>query len=155
MLLCVPLYKQNAFAWDLSETWPPWHIQISHWLYKLFRNYSKAQWKRLLLYLPYSPCHRSWAQWGGTVLSLDKISLTLRFFILSVTEQTQVKVFIFKCFELWEIYAKKVSLPVLSGRDNAKCYSQPMIGESYQERMPAQKGGHGVHKQIFSCVNTP
>lgn len=34
-------------------------------------------------------------------------------------------------------------------------YSQPMIGESNQERMTAQKGGQGVHKHIFSYVNLP
>lgn len=48
-----------------------------------------------------------------------------------------------------------MSLPVLSERDNAKCYSQPMTGESNQERMTAQKGGQGVHKHIFSYVNLP
>lgn len=48
-----------------------------------------------------------------------------------------------------------MSLPVLSERDNAKCYSQPMTGESNQERMSAQKGGQGVHKHIFSYVNLP
>lgn len=83
------------------------------------------------------------------------LELTLKFFTLSLIGQRQVKLLIFKCFELWEIYAKKMSLPVLSGRDNAKCYSQPMTEESNQERMTAQKGGQGVHKHIFSYVNLP
>lgn len=83
------------------------------------------------------------------------LELNLRFFILSVIEQRQVKLLIFKCFELWQIYAKKMNLPVLSGKDNAKCYSQPTIGEGNQETMTAQKGGQGVHMKIFSYVKPP
>lgn len=86
---------------------------------------------------------------------LTWLELNLRFFILSVIEQRQVKLLIFKCFELWQIYAKKMNLPVLSRRDNAKCYSQPTIGESNQDTMTAQKGGQGVHMKIFSYVKPP
>lgn len=47
-----------------------------------------------------------------------------------------------------------MSLPVLPERDDAKYYSQTMIGESNQEKMTAQRRtGRGY--QVFNYVNPP